>query len=201
MRCNKREIPSELQKFRHRAEKTSIFGFNNQLTLVSYVPKRNKAVILLSSMHHDNKVSGDDKKTDIILHNNATKSGIDNLDHLVRIYTCNRATRRWPFTLFMNVLDVAGVAAYIVWMEQRPQWSNKSNKRYLFLSCLGDMLILPQQQRRLENPRALQAAPKLALQLLGFNLNTHVAQMESTSVQGRCHSVQETETEKCAVGA
>ena len=154
---------------------------------MSYVPKKNRAVILLSTMHHDNKVSDDDSKPDIILHYNSTKSGVDNLDHLVRIYTCKRATRRWPLTLFMN-MDVAGMAAYVVWMEQMPQWSTgKSNKRFIFLFTPADMLILPQQQLRLENPRALQTGPKLDLRLLGFNINTHVQQVESSSVQGRCH--------------
>jgi hypothetical protein len=32
MRCNKREIPNEMHKSRHREEKSSVFGFNNQLT-------------------------------------------------------------------------------------------------------------------------------------------------------------------------
>ena len=178
-----------MQKSRTREEKSSIFGFSNQLTLVSYVPKRNKAVILLSTMHHDKKIAeGDDKKPDIIIHYNETKSGVDNLDHLVRLYTSKRATRRWPLALFMNMLDVAGVAAYVLWVKQMPDWNQgKNNRRHLFLMKLGELLILPQQQRRIENPRALQVGPKLALQLLGFNLNPGPAAIAVTGVQGRCH--------------
>ena len=107
----------------------------------------------------------------------------------MRLYTTKRATRRWPLALFMNMLDVAGVAAYVIWLEQMPGWSqDKSNKRHIFLSQLGESLVLPEQQRRLQNPRALQAGPKLALQLLGFNTNPPLAQVASTgAVQGRCH--------------
>lgn len=191
MRRNKVEIPSEMQKSKSREEKSSVFGFNRQLTLVSYVPKKNKAVILLSSMHHDMKISEEnDKKPDIILHYNDTKSGVDNLDHLVRLHTCKRATRRWPLTLFMNMLDVGGVAAYIVWVKQMPNWcQGKSNRRMLFLSELGHSLILPLQLRRIENPKSLQRGPKLALQLLGFNIDNSQQQQLRTPMgaQGRCH--------------
>jgi hypothetical protein len=56
--------------------------------------------------------------------------------------------------LFMKMPDVAGVASYIV---TRELWSQgKINKRFRFLSFLGDMLILPQQQRSdMENSKAL----------------------------------------------
>ena len=40
--------------------KSSTFGFDEQSTMTSYVPKRNKAVILLSSMHHDVSIIEDD---------------------------------------------------------------------------------------------------------------------------------------------
>ena len=35
---------------------SSLFGFSDRQTLVSHVPKKNKAVVLLSTMHNDNKV-------------------------------------------------------------------------------------------------------------------------------------------------
>src|SRR5277367_2349507 len=64
----------------------------------------------------------------------------------------------------------------------------KTSKRHPFLSKLGECLVLPEQQRRLQNPRALQARPKLALKLLGFNVNPPQAQAAPTgTVQGNCH--------------
>jgi len=190
MRSNKREIPAEMQKSRRREVKSSLFGFNDQLTLVSYVPKKNKAVILLSSMHHDDTISEEnDRKPDIILHYNDTKSGVDNLNHLVRTYTCKRGTRRWPLCLFMNMLDVAAVAAYVIWMDQKPEWNRgKNTKRRTFLSELANSLVLPEQERRLQNPQAVQKGPKLALQLLGFEIPKAVRAAAATNTQGRCHA-------------
>ena len=52
---NKGEIPTEMLPTRQRATFSSVFGFQRDTTLVSYVPKWGKAVILLSSLHHDNE--------------------------------------------------------------------------------------------------------------------------------------------------
>ena len=38
------------------------FAFDKQLTMVSDVPKKKKAVMLLSSMHHDQAVSNTDER-------------------------------------------------------------------------------------------------------------------------------------------
>jgi len=38
------------------------------ITLVSYIPKKNDAMILLSSFHHDPAVDGEEHKTEIISH-------------------------------------------------------------------------------------------------------------------------------------
>ena len=53
---NNRDIPAEMQPNRQQDELTSVLGFTDQLTLVSYVPKKHNAKILLPSMHHDEDV-------------------------------------------------------------------------------------------------------------------------------------------------
>ena len=95
MRRNRKEIPRELQPDYQRPEHSSIFCFDRQLTLVSYVPKPQHAVILLSSMHHDKVVNDEQKKKpDIILYYNDTKGGVDRMDQMVQMYSCKRKTNR-----------------------------------------------------------------------------------------------------------
>ena len=53
MKQNKKEIPAEFKAARQRPEYSSLFGFTKELTLVSNVSKKNKSVVLLSSLHHD----------------------------------------------------------------------------------------------------------------------------------------------------
>ena len=70
---NKLEIPIEFKASKARNIDTSIFGFNNSLTLVSFVPKENKAVILLSTSHHAPEINSTTNKPEIILDYNKDK--------------------------------------------------------------------------------------------------------------------------------
>jgi len=45
-----------------RAEYSSIFGFDSKITIVSYVPKPNHAVLALSTTHHDMQTEGEKNK-------------------------------------------------------------------------------------------------------------------------------------------
>ena len=118
------------------------------------MPKSGKAVIALSSMHHDKTIDGDAKKPEIILHYNSTKSGVDNLDHLATIYACRRKVNRWPVVLFYNVIDVAAIAAYIVWLCVNPEWKESEGKRRraMFLRELGYSLVMPRMELRSSIP-------------------------------------------------
>lgn len=46
-----------------RKEFSSVFGFHEKVTICSYVPKKNKAVVMLSTMHSDTAVSDNTKKS------------------------------------------------------------------------------------------------------------------------------------------
>ena len=87
MRKCKREIPVCMKAAKYRQTKTSVFDFNDQLTMVSYVPKKNKAVILLSTMHHGISIVEEDpkKRPEIIKFYNETKIGIDLVDQWFKL--------------------------------------------------------------------------------------------------------------------
>ena len=87
LRKNKPEIPIEFQSNRKREIGSSLFGFQNGLTLVSFVPKQNKAVLLLSSKHHDNRLDIKTGKPIIILDYNKTKGPVDTIDQMCHKYT------------------------------------------------------------------------------------------------------------------
>ena len=62
VRKNKTFIPPTCLPSRSREEKSSIFAFQQKSTLVSYVPKKNKALLLLSTMHNSISVTEDHEK-------------------------------------------------------------------------------------------------------------------------------------------
>ena len=97
LRKNKPEITALFLNGNQREVYLSISGFTSNLTLVRHVPARNKAVILLTSQHHDDMCMGEEKdhKCEIVMQNNATKSGFDILVKVVRECTCKRSTKQW----------------------------------------------------------------------------------------------------------
>ena len=80
LRKNKRHIPPELLDFQNRDENTSLFGFRDNCTLVSYITKKKKNALILSTLHNDDKIdeeTGTARKPEIVIFYNATKGGVD----------------------------------------------------------------------------------------------------------------------------
>jgi len=138
MKKNKTVIPDCFQPHKTKATHSSIFGFLNEKTLVSYVPKPNKAVVLISSEHHtDSIVESSDSKPEIILFYNATKGSVDAFDQQVEKYTCRRKTNRWPFLVFMYMLDAAALNSVVLYNLKHPDVTGARLRRKLLeeLSC------------------------------------------------------------------
>lgn len=104
LRKNKGCIPQLFLPHKNRSIESTIFRFRKNMNLVSYVPKTNKAVILLSSTHHDNEINETNKnKPSIILHYNSTKGGVHTLDQLAHSFSVKRKSNRWPMIHFFNL--------------------------------------------------------------------------------------------------
>lgn len=102
-------------------------------------------------------------KPEIILFYNETKGGVDTIDQLASTYTIRRRTRRWPMTVFGNLVDLAGLSkllsfvsifdnnilhillginGYVLYCSINTEWNrNASHRRRLFLQDLGIELI------------------------------------------------------------
>ena len=79
-------------------------------TLVSYIPKKNRNLGLLSTRQAEADVSDrEDKKPFIVPDYDRNKGGVDNLDKVIWTYRCWRMTARWPLVVFHNILDVSSV--------------------------------------------------------------------------------------------
>jgi hypothetical protein len=141
----KQDIPQEFLPSKQRPPGHTIYGFKENLTLVSYSPKKGKAVILLSMMHHsvaDNQQTG---KPEMIMDYNATKGGVDTVDQLCSRYTVQRSTRRWPLSVFFGLLDIIGINAMVIIKLNTP--ATLCNRRY-FLEQLALELVTEHAQER-----------------------------------------------------
>lgn len=120
MRKDKLAIPKELLADKTRPIGSSIHAFHNQITLVSYVPQKNRAVVLISSsMHHSVAVDEEKQKPEIICFYNKTKCGVDLIDMKCSIYGSNKRTCRWPLAIFYRMLNMGTANAYILFLSYR----------------------------------------------------------------------------------
>lgn len=147
LRKNKREIPVEFLPNKTRAEHSSLFGFQQDATLVSYCTKKRQAVLLLSTLHHDNTIdedTGDLHKPEIVTFYNMTKIGVDLVDQLIQNYNVARNTRRWPMVVFFNLLNISAINALCIFKYNL----KKKVSRDSYLQGLAWEMIKPQIQIR-----------------------------------------------------
>ncbi|XP_053946583.1 piggyBac transposable element-derived protein 4-like [Anastrepha ludens] len=184
IRKNKPELPPDLVNIKRRPLNSSIFAFTEQTTLVSYIPKKNRAVILLSTLHHDSKISNRrDKKPEIILDYNKCKGGVDTLDKAVSGYTCKRMTKRWPQVVFSNIIDISAYNAFVLFKFANHAWKEGClTKRRFYLENLGMQLVTPYIKKRQTLPRAhfsLEIAKKYERILNWMHNHHHQVNLET----------------------
>ncbi|GBN25430.1 hypothetical protein AVEN_94622-1 [Araneus ventricosus] len=121
---------------------SSLLDSKKMLTMVSYVTRKNKTVVLVSSTHEDSKVDDISKKTDIILEYNKYKCGVYVANQLRANYTVARKTNRWPLVIIFAFLKVAEIIEEILLMKCQPD--TLSQPRRFFLNTLATSLMKPQ---------------------------------------------------------
>lgn len=139
LKKNKWQIPNELKKIEKRSNNSSVFGFRKEGTIVSYVPRKNKNVVLISSLHFDDAIdesSGPLKKPEIVTFYNQTKGAVDTVDKLCATYNVARNVQCWPMVVFFALLNVAGINAQIIYSGNG---YNVKNRRP---SCVNWLKIL-----------------------------------------------------------
>jgi len=147
LRKNKPQISALFLGGKQRQFYSSSFPFTSDVTLVSHVPVRNEAVILLSLQRHNNtcvhgwRIS---HKPEVIMHSYATNSGCNVLDKLVRECTCIGSIMLWTLKLFFISIAVVCVNASVLWMLKYPKWQQrKSYCKNMYLLSLREEIVWP----------------------------------------------------------
>lgn len=190
VRKNKPQIPPSFLPKSNREQYSSLFGFQEDFTLVSYVPKKNKCVILLSSMHHDYEIdpsTEEKKKPSIITYYNSSKGGVDVADAMCAEYSVARGTRRWPLTMFFAAMNIAALNAYIVFKTK-----NQSTTRRSFLKDLGKQMIQPFLITRAQQGNLPREIRRLAAKLSGYEAEPK--EDPAPGKRGRCSMCKDNKT-------
>lgn len=119
--------------------------------ITSYVHRKNKNVVLVSSMHDQGVIdtdSGDQNKPEIITFYNSTKGGVDVVDELKGEYSVSRVSCRWPLTIFFSLMNIAGINSQIIYRENTGNVITRRN----YLRSLGQELTKEFMINRLDMP-------------------------------------------------
>lgn len=190
IRKNKPQLPPEFVNTKNRPINSNSFCFTQNCTLVSYIPKKGKNVILISSLHNDNEVDEDSGKPEIILEYNRLKSGVDVVDKLCATYNVGRNVRRWPMVIFFALLNIAGINSQIIYYANNNLDIYKTNARRSYLKSLSLELCKDQLQRR----SMLTVGMPIDLQI---RLEQFRPAEEQEDQQTLCHNGQRKRCTKC----
>lgn len=153
IRKNKPHLPPQMiENKKDRNVGTSIFAYSDKSTLVSYKPKNNKIVNLISSMHTtDGTIKPNTKKPYIIETYNSTKGAVDTFDQMCQNMCANRKTRRWPLCMFFNMINMTCINSYVIYSHNVISKGGKPLSRQAYMLELHKELCKPQQMFRLQN--------------------------------------------------
>jgi len=146
IRRNKRELPKLARQAKDSMTRFSTILYkSNDFILTIYKAKPNKKVLILSSMHSSVEIEKSDTRIpETIRFYNSKKFGVDVTDQITRKYSVKSKSQRWPLQVFFNILDLAGINAYILYKET----TGEEISRQEFLFQLGEELGTEYQNER-----------------------------------------------------
>lgn len=193
IRKNKPHIPPALVEIdKNRQIGTSLFAYSSNSTLVSYKPKANKIVTLLSTMHTSSGTTNKDTKKPEIIHTyNATKGAVDTFDQMCQNMCANRKTKRWPMCIFYNMINVACINSYVIYSHNVITRGGKPITRQMYMLELHKELTEAHQTSRLQTVHNMSNDLKKIIEdVLGKKCEEKEAQGPENSNKGPrkyCH--------------
>lgn len=151
LRRNKRELPPIISAVkiedRKRPVGTSMFLYKDDIVVTSYVAKKNKVVILLSTLHDNDEVDPITQKPLMILDYNRFKGGVDTVDEMKGSYSVARNSRRWPLTVFFSLLNIGAINSQVIYKHNN---TDEVMTRSKFLKNLAQSLVYDQMKIRVQ---------------------------------------------------
>ena len=197
IRKNRKEIPP-LASEQQPLHSTTFLNTNEQ-SLTIYQTKKNKSVLILSTLFvKDLEVTkGKKKLPNTIEFYNKNKFGVDISDQMCKKYSVKSSSRRYPLQIFFNMLDMAGINAWILYKESTG--SQVSRKDFLFL--LAEEMA---SENSVERVHKTNASPPLntnrkwcQVNLCNNNKAKHICYRCSKVVCGSCTSEIRVSCKKC----
>lgn len=140
MKHCRREVPKQAIKqllAKNVPVKTAKFYRKGQCLLTIYKAKRNRVVLLLSTQHRCASISEASQLPVPVYDYNQSKYGVDTADQMLRLYSCKAATRRWPLSVFFNLLDIIVLNASVIARDL--QFPRSRNRREFIITLIASL--------------------------------------------------------------
>lgn len=139
VRKSRVEVPTELLPNRSREVMSTLNVYNKNVMLASHVPKKNRAVLFLTTNPdlQSDQEENSNTKPPVNLRYNAAKAGVDNLDQATREFSFARKTSRWPLRFVYDILELSVYNAYIIYTLKNPTERNVKHSRLQFMKLLS----------------------------------------------------------------
>ena len=159
LRTDRVGIPKEIKDVKDRDHPSTKYCYDKEgkALLISYVVKKKSGVrnvLVLSTMHKSVYTTRDErKKPQVITFYDRTKGGVDVMDMMSGTYSSRFLSRRWKMNALAYMLDTVRTNCSTLMRDKRPTEKISSFK---YVWNLGEDLIRPYIQRRMQNPVGLQ---------------------------------------------
>ncbi|KRY38303.1 PiggyBac transposable element-derived protein 4 [Trichinella spiralis] len=130
--ANRRDVPLCLRNTRGRDVYSTLVVYEHNkkvIMMISYVPRKNKNVLLMTSCHTKLKIDNqrDDRRPNIINDYNLGKGGVDSRDSRIEDFSCKRKTNKCTMLMLYLIVDVCINNAYLLMSQQQ---SYKKTKKH-----------------------------------------------------------------------
>ena len=87
------------------------------------------------------------RKPNVILEYNQWKSGVDLIDSIIKLHTCQKKTNRWPHDLFFNLIDFSTCNGFTVLSRIKSRLNENMSKTYFFKELARQLIMLHIMER------------------------------------------------------
>lgn len=140
----KKYLPPQLVNTRALPVNSSLFAFGEKSMLCSYIPKKCRNVILISSMDDSDDIdeTSSANKPTLLVYYNQTKGSVDVVDRLKSDYSVARISSRWPVRVFFTMLDVGILNSQIIFkLNTNTSMHRKTFQKTLALNLTRNHMI------------------------------------------------------------
>ena len=142
VRSDRKGLPTAAKKIKEWAINSTEFCWkeNSPVMCLSYVPKRNKNVLVVTTAHNEPITDGGFmKKPEAVLFYSEQRCGVDIMNKMIRELSTQPKTGDWRMAVFTFVIDIACINTQIILRYKL----KKSDQRRVYLKNLVHQLVTP----------------------------------------------------------